>query len=108
MLKMIQRFGKHFCCHLQGEYIMVGYFGSLILGRPTLPLHQSAPSNPNLHLLLAKTPKHYTITLKMTTTIFAETLDNFRHSTRLNPESRRFTSTHILLSLTNMIISLIV
>jgi hypothetical protein len=26
VLKIIHRFGKHFSCHLQGEYVMVGHF----------------------------------------------------------------------------------
>jgi hypothetical protein len=26
MLKIIQRFGRHCSCHLQGEYVMVGRF----------------------------------------------------------------------------------
>jgi hypothetical protein len=26
MLKIVQHFGKHCSCHLQGEYIMVGHF----------------------------------------------------------------------------------
>jgi hypothetical protein len=38
-----------------------------------------------------KTPKHYMFALKMATTVFTETLDNFQHSTRLIPESRRCT-----------------
>jgi hypothetical protein len=26
MLRIIQRFGKHCCCHLQGECVVVGHF----------------------------------------------------------------------------------
>jgi hypothetical protein len=26
MLRIIQRFGKHYSCHLQGEYVRVGRF----------------------------------------------------------------------------------
>jgi hypothetical protein len=32
MLKII-RFGKHYICCLQGEYVMVLHFGSLITGQ---------------------------------------------------------------------------
>jgi hypothetical protein len=40
-------------------------------------------------------------TLKMATTMFAKTLDNYQHSTRLNPQSRSYTMspTHSLISL---------
>jgi hypothetical protein len=58
MLKIIQRFGKYCSCHLQCEYVMVGCFDGLVC------------------------------TLKMATAMFAETLDNFQHSTRLISESR--------------------
>jgi hypothetical protein len=43
------------------------------------------------HVRLLNTPNHYTFTLKMATAMFAETLDNFQYSTRLNPESRSYT-----------------
>jgi hypothetical protein len=33
----------------------------------------------------------YAFTLKMATAMFAETLDNSQHSTRLNPECRSYT-----------------
>jgi hypothetical protein len=26
MLRVIQRFGEHFSCHLQGEYVLIGRF----------------------------------------------------------------------------------
>jgi hypothetical protein len=38
-----------------------------------------------------KTPNRYIFTLKMATAMFTETLNNFQHSTRLNPESRSCT-----------------
>lgn len=40
------------------------------------------------HVRLPKSPIHYTFTLKMTTTVFAETLD--QHSSRLTIESRSY------------------
>jgi hypothetical protein len=43
------------------------------------------------YIKLPKTPIHYTFTLKMVTVMFAETLVNFQHSTRLTPESRSYT-----------------
>jgi hypothetical protein len=43
------------------------------------------------HIRLPKRPNHYTFTLKMATAMFAETLDNFQHSTRLIPEGRSCT-----------------
>jgi hypothetical protein len=33
MLRIIQRFGKHCNCHLQGEYIMVGRFWKPYIGQ---------------------------------------------------------------------------
>jgi hypothetical protein len=68
MLKIIQCFGTHYSCHLQGEYIMVGRFWQPYTGQaeggeldfivligdtcsshigqqPALPLHQSAQSS---------------------------------------------------------------
>jgi hypothetical protein len=33
MLKIIQRFGKHCSCHLQGEYVMVGHFWQPYIGQ---------------------------------------------------------------------------
>jgi hypothetical protein len=33
MLKVIQRFGKHCSCHLQGEYVGLAFFENLISGR---------------------------------------------------------------------------
>jgi hypothetical protein len=33
MLKIIQRFGKHCICHLQGEYVMVGRFWKPYIGQ---------------------------------------------------------------------------
>jgi hypothetical protein len=39
----------------------------------------------------ANSPNHYMFTLKMATAMFAETLDNTQHSTRLNPNSRGYT-----------------
>jgi hypothetical protein len=44
-----------------------------------------------LEARLPKTPNHYTFTLNMATAMFAETLDNSQHSTRINPESRSYT-----------------
>jgi hypothetical protein len=35
--------------------------------------------------------QHIVLALKMATAMFAETLDNSQHSTRLNPESRSYT-----------------
>jgi hypothetical protein len=63
--------------------------------QPALLLHQSAPSNPTLHLLpalkkVAKNAQTLHI-LKMATAMLAETFDNFQHSTRLIPESRSCT-----------------
>jgi hypothetical protein len=77
--------------YLEGEYVMVGRFW-----KPTLPLHQSAPSNPTRHLLPAlhkasKTPNHCIFTLKIATAMFVETLDNFQHSSRFIPETRSCT-----------------
>jgi hypothetical protein len=40
---------------------------------------------------LPKSPNHYTFTLKMANAMFAETLYNTQHSTRLTPESRSYT-----------------
>jgi hypothetical protein len=33
MLKIIQRFGKHSSCHLQGKYVMVGRFWQPYIGQ---------------------------------------------------------------------------
>jgi hypothetical protein len=33
MLKITQRFGKHFRCHLRGEYVMVGRFWKPYIGQ---------------------------------------------------------------------------
>jgi hypothetical protein len=33
MLKVIQRFGKHCNCHLQGEYVLVGCFWEPHIGQ---------------------------------------------------------------------------
>jgi hypothetical protein len=33
ILKIIQRFGKHCICHLQGEYVMVGRFWQPYIGQ---------------------------------------------------------------------------
>jgi hypothetical protein len=72
MLKIIQRFGKHCCCHLQGECVVVGPFWKSYIGQAVgceLDLmvliggaeegcypkgeEQLAPSNPTRHLLPA-------------------------------------------------------
>jgi hypothetical protein len=42
------------------------------------------------YVRLPKTCILYTFTLKMATTVFAETLDNFQHSMRLTLESRSY------------------
>jgi hypothetical protein len=33
MLRIIKRFGKHYSCHLQGEYVMVGCFWKPYIGQ---------------------------------------------------------------------------
>jgi hypothetical protein len=33
MLRIIQRFAKHYSCHLQGEYVMVGHFRKPYIGQ---------------------------------------------------------------------------
>jgi hypothetical protein len=48
------------------------------------------------YISLLKTPNQYIFTLKMATAMFVETLDNFQHSSRLIPESRRCTALSIL------------
>jgi hypothetical protein len=65
MLKIIQHFGKHCSCHLQGKYVMVGCFWIPCIGQTIgeemdlkvliggVEEHQSAPTNPALHLLPA-------------------------------------------------------
>jgi hypothetical protein len=82
MLDVIQRFDKHCSCHLQGEYVGWEFFGSLL---PT-PYEASKKYPANI------------FTLKIATAMFAETLDNFQHSTRLIPESRSFTFSRICFS----------
>jgi hypothetical protein len=44
---------------------------------------------PNIRL--SESSSHYTFTLKVAIAMFAETLDNSQHLTRLNPESPSFT-----------------
>jgi hypothetical protein len=61
MLEVVQRFGKYFSYHLQGEFVLVGSFW-----------------------------KPYIFVLKMATAMSAETSDNFKHSTRLISKSRSF------------------
>jgi hypothetical protein len=39
---------------------------------------------------LPKMPNHYTFTLKMANEVFVEALDNYKHLTRLTPESRSY------------------
>jgi hypothetical protein len=97
MLKIIQRFGRHCSCHLQGEYVMVGRFGipRVHLQLDISPLFRSTNQHHQIQratyflpsLWLLKTPNHYVFTLKMAVAMFAETLDNFQHSTLLIPES---------------------
>jgi hypothetical protein len=43
------------------------------------------------HIRLPKTLKQYTFTLKMSSAVLSETLDNSQHSKRLIPESRSYT-----------------
>jgi hypothetical protein len=76
MLRIIQRFDKQCSCHLQGECVVVGHFWKPYIGQEVGG--ESLPKMPN----------HYTFTLKIATTLFAETLDSSQHSTRFNPESR--------------------
>jgi hypothetical protein len=70
MLKIIQRFGKHCSCHLQGEYEMVGRFSKPYIG-------QAPGGELDLVVLIGGAEER--------TCNFAETLDNFQHSTRLIP-----------------------
>jgi hypothetical protein len=55
------------------------------------------------YVRLPKSPNYYIFTLNMASAMFAATLDNFHHSTRLIPESRSCKSSHRLIqhSLTN-------
>jgi hypothetical protein len=61
MSRIIHHFRKHCSCHIQGESIVFGSFGRPYIGHA---------------LRLAKSPNHYTYTLKVATAVFAETLDN--------------------------------
>jgi hypothetical protein len=54
MLLVIRHFGKHRCCHLQGEYVHFGRFSKQTVGGP-----------PTANL--------YALTLKMATVVFTET-----------------------------------
>jgi hypothetical protein len=86
MLRIIHRFGKHCSCHLQGECVVVGRFWKPYIGQEV---------GGELHLMVltggAEERAAITFTLKMATTVFAETLNKSQHSTRLNPESRSYT-----------------
>jgi hypothetical protein len=84
---MIQRFGKHFSCHLQGESDLP----SPLFLNDVLFSHWIAATTCLLCIRLRKTPNHYALTMKMAISMFAETLNNSQHSTLLNPESRRYT-----------------
>jgi hypothetical protein len=77
MLKVTHRFGKHCSCHLQVECVLVGRFLNPYIGQAVGgEWDVTGPSNQHI------------FTLKMATAMFAKT-DNFQHSTRLIPESRR-------------------
>jgi hypothetical protein len=86
VLKVVQRFGKHFSCHRQGEYVLVGHLEGLIYGL------LSHSTNENLHIQcttfcppfirLPEMPNHYIFVMTMATTMIAVTLDSFQHSTQ--------------------------
>jgi hypothetical protein len=50
----------------------------------------------SLWLRLPKTSNHYVLILKVETAMFAETLDNSQHSTRLIPEGRIVCTIHFI------------
>jgi hypothetical protein len=92
ILRVFQFLGKHCSCHLRGECVLGGLEASY---RPwRVPL--LCPANHVFYIPLAtywlvyrvlvKRPNTYS--LKMATAMFAETLENPQHSTRLIPESR--------------------
>jgi hypothetical protein len=95
MLNVIQRFGEHFSRHLQGECVLVGcfwkpYIEQAVRGEWDVTKQIGGVGERASCLLytrLPKTPNQYTFTLKMATVMFAETLDNLQHSTRLVPEN---------------------
>jgi hypothetical protein len=74
MLKIIQRFDKHFSCHLQSEYVMVGYFGGG---------HAVAEELDLMELICGTEERQLTYLLKLGII--------FQHSARLIPERRSCT-----------------
>jgi hypothetical protein len=104
---------KHCSCHLQGEYVLVGHFWKPYIGQAVggeldlmvliggaekwaaiqldLSMCSSTPistmkSNCLPYIRLPKIPSHCIFTLKMTTAVFAEMLDNSQHSTQHIPK----------------------
>jgi hypothetical protein len=72
---------KNFSSPLFLEHVLISHW---IAARSSAPAISTIKSN-SPHA--AKTPNHYIFTLKMTATMFDETLDNSQHSTQLIPES---------------------
>jgi hypothetical protein len=106
MLRIIQRFGKHYSCHLQGDCVEVGriwkpYIGQAVGGELDLMvLIGGAEERADIQWeksmwmrkRLPEPPNLDTFTLKMATAMFAEKLDNSQHSTRPITESQSYTS----------------
>jgi hypothetical protein len=103
MLRIVQRFGKHCGCQLQGECVIVGGFWKPYIGQAAggeldlMVLIGGAEERAPIHFMAGRcrlpvTPNQYTFTPRMATTMFVETLDNSQHSTRPSPESRSYTN----------------
>jgi hypothetical protein len=88
MLRIIQRFGKHCSCHLQGECVVVGRIWKPYIGAGS----RWRIGYDGADWWNGRAGYYHTFTPKMATAMFVETLDNYQHSTRLNPESRSYIS----------------
>jgi hypothetical protein len=94
MLSFVQRFGKHYSCHLQGEYVFVGRFWLPYVwgggGDRADCLSGRAGCYPARCLRLPKMAIQCIVTLGMTTVVSPKCWIT-QYSTRLIPKSRTFT-----------------
>jgi hypothetical protein len=73
MLRVVQCFGKHCSCHLQGEFLAAEKWAHSS-APPVSPITSNALSTPALHKVARK--KQPIFTLKMAAALFAKTLEN--------------------------------
>jgi hypothetical protein len=101
MLSIIKSFGKYCSCHLQGVCVVVGRILAALYktgsrwrvgfdGADWWSGRAGCYLMGEEHVVEEKFVQPLQFTLKMAAAMFAETLDNIQHSTRLTPESRNF------------------